>query len=319
MILKTNPPTLLSPAVLCSALLWLHFFWCLVPEWRDGEYYSYGFFVPPLFFMLAGRNLGWDPAGEGDGVSRNATIFVRFIAVAGILILIPLRMIEVRDPGWRPPFWFHGAMVTVASHLMLGAERGWRTSLRLLSVTLIAWSAVPYMGQIETKLIRTLTGLVIGLTREIYLLGGHPVETIGERLSLGGQVVEVTDGCSGIRSIQSLVMTALFFGELLILRWHRRLILLGAAFFAAVTCNTARAYALSWTQFFKGKEAADSVHDMVGHFAFVTAALMLLLCAWVLSTRGTGKRTVRRTQVSTFTRAGNFGTTGPKDASSDDG
>ena len=39
-------------------LLWLHFFWCLVPSWRFGEYYEYGFLVPVLAFGFAWRRDG---------------------------------------------------------------------------------------------------------------------------------------------------------------------------------------------------------------------------------------------------------------------
>jgi exosortase len=292
-------PKPFSPALLAIIALWLHFFWCLVPAWSNGEYYSYGFFVPPLFFMLGWRRnaspVSSDPWQPGRGVGG----LLVAVGVISLLALIPLRVIQTGDPGWRPPFVLHGVLVTVASHLLLATERGWKGSAWFLPITLLAWSAVPYIGRIEQGLVRSLTGMVIGLTREIFILGGYPVEQLGERLALGDQVVEVTGGCSGIRSVQSLVMTALFFGELLWLRWPQRFLLLAGALASALICNTARAFYLSWVQFFQGGDAAAAAHDPAGHLAFAAAALLLYLFAFLLAPGSSRRPKVRRVQVST--------------------
>jgi hypothetical protein len=165
------------------------------------EYYEYGFMVPPLAFAFAWQRIGlmagvearpWLPGKRWD-----------LLMTAGWLLLaltmIPLRVIETGDPLWRPPLHLHGIAVTAVTHLLLARVKGWRFSVFLMPVTLFAWSAVPYLGQIEAALVRNLTGIVISLSREGFLLFGQPVEQIGERLVLGGEVVDVTDGCSGIR------------------------------------------------------------------------------------------------------------------------
>lgn len=276
--------------------LWLHFCWCLVPSWRFGEYYEYGFLVPVLAFGFAWRRAGllgeaaptmpWQPGKLADRV-------LLVLAGVGLLALIPLRVVETGDPGWRPPLVLHGLLVTAGIHLALARWRGWQASAFFLPVSIFAWSAVPYLYQIEQALVRHLTGMVVGLTREVFLLGGQPVEQVGERLSLGTRAVDVTDGCSGIRSVQSLVMAALFFGELLWLRWPGRLVLVGTALVAAVACNTGRAWYLASVQFSRGEEAAHAAHDPAGHLAFAAAALVLYLAARLLMPRARG-RVVRR-------------------------
>ena len=281
------------------SVLWFHFFWCLVPSWRFGQYYEYGFLVPLLAFGFAWRRAGliegalplaWRPGKLGDGL-------LAALAVVGLIALGPLRIIETGDPSWRPPLVLHGVLVTAATHLALARWRGWKVSVFFLPVSIFAWSAVPYLYQIEQSLVRQLTGLVVGLTQEVFMLGGQPVERMGERLSMGGRVVEVTDGCSGIRSIQSLVMAALFFGELLWLRWSGRLALVGTALVAAVLCNTGRAWYLASVQFSRGVEAAHAAHDPAGHLAFATAALALYLAARLLMPRARGRVVVRRTNA----------------------
>ncbi len=279
------------------AALWLHFFWCLVPSWRFGQYYEYGFLVPLLALGFAWRRAGmlgttspappWQPGKLADGL-------LLALAGIGLLALIPLRVIETGDPGWRPPVVLHGVLVTAATHLVLARWRGWKVSAFFLPVSVFAWSAVPYLYQIEQGLVRHLTDMVVGLAHEVFLLSGQPVEQIGARLAMGDRAVDVTDGCSGIRSIQSLVMAALFFGELLWLRWPARVALVGSALIAAVGCNTARAWYLASVQFSRGEEAAHAAHDPAGHLAFAIAALLLYLAARLLMPRASHRVVVRR-------------------------
>jgi len=270
---------------LILAILWLHYFWCLVPSWRFGEYYNYGFLVPVIAFGFAWRRAGLvreQMAAQARPVDRAGNVWLLGLALLGLLFLIPLRMVEIGDPTWRPPLILHGILLTMASHWIVSRNWSWKVSAFFLPVTVFAWSAVPYFWQLEQLMVRQLTGWVIGLTQEIFLLAGHPVERMGERLTMGGNVCEVTDGCSGIRSIQSLVMAALFFGELLWLKWPGRVALVVTGLTAAVLCNAGRAWYLASVHFSKGIEAAHAAHDTAGHVAFAVAALILFVIARLL-------------------------------------
>ncbi len=278
----------LAGVMVVVVALWLHLFWTLVPMWRFGVYYEYGFFMPILVLGLAWRRWGWvqEMAISPWHPSRTLQRTLWVLAGGAFLALIPLRVIETGDLGWRPPLIAHAVLVTVATHVLLALRGGWRISKFFAPVTLLAWSAVPYFYQVEQAFVRQLTGMVIDLTREIFLLQGRPVEILGERLVMGQQVCEVTEGCSGIRSIQSLVMAGLFFGELLWLRWYGRLALVGVALVAAVACNTGRAWYLAFLQFSDGTEAASAAHNGAGHVAFAVAAVLLYLAArWLTPTQ----------------------------------
>lgn len=266
-----------------------------MPSWRLGSYYDYGYLVPLVALGFAWRREGMLQSVGGQPWQPGKLLDFAMLAAVGCLmaVLIPVRIIETGDSGWRVPIFLHGVVVTSVTHLALARGISWKASAWFVPVTIFAWSAVPYLSQIEQLLVRHLTGWVIGITREVFLLSGAPVERMGERLTWGDQVVDVTEGCSGIRSIQSLVMAALFFGELLWLKLTGRLALLGVAFVAAIVCNTARAWYLAKVQFSQGLDAAHEVHDLAGHLAFAGAAAAMLACALLFSPRR-GRKVVRR-------------------------
>lgn len=225
------------------------------------------------------------------------------ILLFAVVIILPLRMISEVDPGWRPPILAHAAIVFGLTHMILWYFASWKLSLWFFPVTLFGLTAVPLPWQIEQGVVRTLTGTVVSLTSETFLLLGRPVESVGERLVLGDEMVEVTEGCSGIRSLQSLGMAALFFGELLLLSWNRRFILIGVAAVCAVLVNTARAWCLAEIHFSKGAAAADAAHDGIGHIAFAVSAGILFGVAYLLQSRQEVRkqivvRRVQKTQVN---------------------
>jgi len=294
----TIPTQMLIPATI--VLLWLQLYWSLIPTWRDGEYYGYGWFVPPLALAFAWRRWQMDReaagavTGEGSVPGGGADRWLGAGLVLGMLLIIPLRTIAEVDPSWRPPLLLHTALVVAITHALVWRVRGPALSLALLPVTVFALSAVPPPWQIEQALVRRLTATVVTLTKETFLWTGRPVEVIGERFYYGGEVVEVAEGCSGIRSLQSLIMAGLFFGELLLLGMFRRVLLLGVAAACAIVINTSRAWALAEIQFSKGAAAAEAAHDGLGHIAFVASAAILFAAAWLLQRRKTGRVVVRR-------------------------
>ncbi len=297
-------------------LLWLQLYLALVATWRFGEYYAYGWFVPFLAAGLVWRrwHLLVPPRTTASGPATLATVgpppgpanpplrvahWVVALGMLAVIASIPLQVICSADPGWRPPLLLLAALTFGFTHLMIWHGFGPRISLGLLPVTVFALSAVPYPWQFEQNLIRSLTGTVVSLTREGFLLTGQPVEMLGERLSMGTEAVDVSDGCSGIRSLQSLIMGALFFGELLLLSLPKRLALVMVAGACAIGINTIRAYWLASIHFSHGKAAAAAAHDFLGHTAYwISTAVVFLFALWLVRTVPAGRRVIRRTQTA---------------------
>lgn len=287
-------PTTTNLAIfLVLGALWIQFFAALVPSWQDGTYYAYGWYVPPLamwFFLrrwmdekpAAGVGFGWlDLAGLGGFV----------------ILLLAVRVLGQVDPLWRLPMWVHAMLVAGTTLWWLRAAAGTRFAIGIWPVMLFALTAVPYPTAIELGLVHGLTNTVVGTTVELFNLAGKPVVAVGERLSLGGEVVEVTEGCSGIRSFQSFLMASIFFGELFRLKWPGRIALVGVGLVLAVAINAGRALTLSAKGFSDGVEAAAAIHDAVGLAAFALSAIMFFFVAIGLEKLEKTRKLVSRRMV----------------------
>lgn len=238
-------------------------------EWGHGEYYNYGWFVPPAAVWLMLRRWNDTPGAVTDP-SRGFW--------CSLLLLVPwftaLRILGYADPSWRLPMGVSGATAAVVGHLWIARARGWRASADFLWITLLFLSALPWPSVMESGIVHTLTKGVVTVVSEIFQLNGKPVEVMGDRLQLHALTVEVTDGCSGVRSFQSFVMATWFFAELQRLRAARTTILLICACGVAFLVNIARTYALAEIRFVKGEEAFHSAHDLLGLLAFLVSALL---------------------------------------------
>jgi len=182
----------------------------------------------------------------------------------------------------------------VTAHGWVGVMRGWRVSAGFVWISLLGMSAVPWPSVWELRMVDGLTGWVIGVVAEVFWWFGTPVEVLGDRLVLHGVVVEVTDGCSGVRSFQSFLMATWFFAEFQRLRAVRVGVLLAGACGAAFLVNVARTYWLAVIRFRHGEEAFERAHDWLGLLAFVVSGCFFYWVSGCLSEEGRRVRLVRR-------------------------
>jgi len=287
---KVTHPAVLPLAI---AILWMPAMLAASYAWRHGEYYDYGWFVPPaaalLFYRRWAAGNGGLPAGSG-----------RFLAVAGALLLpafLILRILNHTDPSWRLPMALLALLAAAAGHGLIAAARGWRHSAGYLLITVLMLSAIPWPSTIEHGIVRSLTAGVTASVAEIFQILGKPVEILGDRLRLHEVTVEVTDGCSGVRSFQTFVMATWFFAELQRLRWPQTLVLLGFACAIGLAVNVGRTYSLAHIRFFHGEPAFDKAHDTAGLLAFVLSGALFFVLSGKLS--ATAPRRVLRTRQST--------------------
>lgn len=260
------------------AALWLPAMIAASYEWGHGEYYNYGWFVPPAAAWLSIRR--W--SGLSGPVASPPRGFWLLL-----VLLIPwftgLRILGYADPMWRLPIGLLGLTAVVTGHAWIAVTRSWQASAGFLWITLLLLSALPWPSVIEAGIVHTFTQNVVAVVSEIFHMIGKPVEVIGDRLQLHSLTVEVTDGCSGVRSFQSFVMATWFFAELQRLHAVRTVILLVCACAVAFAVNIARAYTLAEIRFVKGEDAFHHAHDSLGLIAFFVSGLLFFWISGKLS------------------------------------
>ncbi len=276
--------------------LWAQVFYSASYGWLYGEYYDYGWYVPPLAIWFFYRKwCGWETIARPD--------LSGWVIAGGLVALaVPLtafRILGRADPGWPWPGWGLAGIACVVTGFVVWRKAGKAALLGLIPVLLFALTAVRMIGRVEIVLVNGLTQGVLDASSWVFQMLGRPVVVLGNQLELMGEVVEVTEGCSGIRSAQSFLMASLCFGEWLGLSAKSRVILVATGFLTAWVMNVARACALAEIRFTHGEAAFEKAHDAVGMGAFVVGTGILLWLSVLMDSKRKSGQLVRKTVAAT--------------------
>ena len=242
------------------AALWFSTLNQLRTEWSVNAQYAYGWTVPFLTLYLFAER--WKTRPRTEPVRFWKTLIG--VLAAGGLALLPLRVIQEGAPDWRLVSW---AMAGVALALSLGAVyfaggRAWLAHFAFPICFLLV--AVPWPVPFEQGVIQRLMSAVATICVDALGWFGIPAVQHGNVIEVSSGVVGVEEACSGVRSLQTTLMAALFLGELLRFGSARRFILLGSGLVLAFVCNAGRAFFLVWLSVSRGSEAIAQWHDAVG-------------------------------------------------------
>jgi len=121
-----------------------------------------------------------------------------------------------------------------------------------------------------------------GATVEVLCLIGVPSVQSGNLVHIETGVIDIDEACSGIRSLQAMVMISLFLGELFRLKPARRLWLLALGLAVTLGANVIRTVALSIIGFRQGMSAVDRYHDAAGLAVLALTLSSTLAAAFML-------------------------------------
>lgn len=191
---------------------------------------------------------------------------------------------------WHDPLWrFTGATLQIGATLLTIAwllRRGGMPLVRRQAFPLLfAALAVPWPMPVELWTIHHLAAAVTDVATSAANLLGIAAMQHGNTIELAACTVGVDDACSGIQSLQAMLMTSFFLGEFFLLRAPSRisLILSGAAL--SFIINNVRVLALTMLAHSQGHASAMEWHDFIGGTATL-CGLALLLGIAVLLSRG---------------------------------
>ena len=250
------------------AALWFGLCRELSGEWSVNEQYNFGWFVP--FFALYLFWLRWQDAPRTEirnpkSEIRKGQTITALLAIAALLVLLPVRLFEIANPEWRLLAWVHAAAVVVLTLLLIwwaGGEAWLRHFAFPVGFILVA---VPWPTSLETPVIQGLMRVVARVAAETAMLLGIPAQVEGNLIRVSTGLVGVNEACSGIRSLQTSLMIGLLFGELKRFSVLRRVALVACALAIALLANFVRAVFLVRIAATENLFAVGRWHDIAGY------------------------------------------------------
>jgi exosortase len=177
--------------------------------------------------------------------------------------------------------------LSIGCSLFLSANilylRGGATLRRLRLPWLFLATAIPLPGMLWNPVVLGLQRLITRLNVETLNLVGIPAGQEANVIRLPNCLVGIDEACSGMRSLQSCVMAALFIGAVGLKRLDARLTLILAGVLLAVFGNYLRSVYLSATAYHYGLAALPGVHDLAGWAILGFTTVGLALIAMVLA------------------------------------
>lgn len=248
-------------------MLWIFLVNQLRVEWTVNEQYNYGWFVPLLSLYL-----GWEAWALRPEPGRPMRGIWLGVVLAGMLfLLLPLRLVLEANPDWRPVSWTLAILTVGITWCGLYARGGYAWWRHFAFASAFILTAVPWPTVLERSVVQAMMQGVAAISVELLTWLGIPARAMGNVIALPGQLVGVDEACSGVRSLQTVIMASLFLGELYRLTGVRRVALLGLAVALAFVANVLRAFVLVWVVANSGAESLSRWHDPLGYAVLVAS------------------------------------------------
>ncbi|MDX1953437.1 MAG: exosortase/archaeosortase family protein [Verrucomicrobiota bacterium] len=253
------------------ALLWFTLFHQLHVDWSINPQYSYGWGVPFLAAYLFSKR--WK-----DRPAASVKPFSPWIWLLPALAL-PLEMVQEANPEWRLVSWTYALFVVGLTMLLIWTMGGEKWLRHFSFPLLFVATAVPWPTFVEEPFIRGSMRMVAAFTVDLLNGLGIPAAQRGNLIELATGTVSVDEACSGIRSLQSTIMLALFFGELSRLTLPNRFLLLLLGGMISFCLNLARTFLLTSIAAKNGLGAIEQWHDPAGLLIVCVTFLFLMWLA----------------------------------------
>ena len=258
-------------------LLWLWLFVHLSWEWTLNSQYNYGWAIPFLGGLIFYLRWQRRPAADLHG---GGLVIVRVSMALVLVFLLPIRIVEEANPDWRLLGWILAVCAVDVSLLTLYRAGGKSWLKHFAFAVFFPLVAVPWPVPLENFVVQNLMRAVAFVAVEIAGWFGIGAYQLGNVIQLRNGFVGVDEACSGVKTLQAGIMVALVLGELLQMRWNKRIGLLVLGCGWVFLCNVFRATALMFVAARSGFEALGRWHDFIGTAALVIGMAGMLAIAW---------------------------------------
>ena len=246
-------------------------------SWEADPQYAYAWSVPFLAAVLAVLRWPGQPALQPSRHTGGG-----WLIFFGAALVFPIRLLQEAAPDWSVANWSFALVVAFTTFAFLGRTGGWRWAGWFLFPLLFLLTAVPWPQRFDLWLTQALMRNVAAVTVELLGWFNLPAVRQGNLICLTTGAVGVDEACSGIRSLQAMLMVALFLGDLWRLRAGHRFALVAAGLGLAFVGNVVRTTLLSTVAARAGVDAIHAWHDPAGFgiLCFGLAGCWLLGARW---------------------------------------
>ena len=240
----------------------------LARDWWSDPDAGQGLLLFPIACWLAyKRGLVTDrrPQPAAGMILLVGAVFLRFLAgLAAELFIMRASMI--------------GAAMGIIVYTL-----GWRQLTRWWLPILLILLCIPLPDVVLSSLALPLQLKASAWGAALLKLRHVPVRLAGNVLYLPGRSLFVTEACSGLRSLTSLLALGLLIGGLWLKHPASRVALVLVAIPVAMVLNAVRIFLTGFFVYFVSPKLAEGVmHLTEGWVIFVVAFVMLALFAWLL-------------------------------------
>ena len=255
----------------------------LVRQWSADPNYSHGFLVPVLTGYLIWRKRN-EMAATPLCYSAMGTAFIALSLGLLFLGTLGAELFLQRISLWL--------MIVGLFLYFLGWSR-----LRVVAFPIaFLLFMIPLPAIIYNQVVFPLQLLTSHLaTSCLHLTNAVPIAREGNLLVLPNSTLEITEACSGIRSLISLLAFSLGYGHLAETNLSMRILLGLAAIPLAIVSNAARLIITAVLVYYISPRAAEGLpHAMSSYVIVITAALLLLVVHALLTWSQRRLATARR-------------------------
>lgn len=257
-----------------SVMVW--WVWDLHVHWQTQVEFQHGWLVVPLAGYLAWERLIGCPRSQ-PGTSVRGPLVLAILG-APLVLVAELYKNAVASTASSSFALSLGCCAFITA--ILWTQHGWPVARRFLFPLLFLFVAVPIPKILWNPVVLGLQGFITTLNVETLNLLGIPAQRSGNLIHLPRGTVGVDEACSGIRSLQSSIMAALFIADLTLKRGGAKVFFFVVGIALAVVGNFGRSLFLSLTAASKGIQAVEGVHDTAGWSVLIFTAGGIALLAW---------------------------------------
>ena len=237
----------------------------LVHDWATDDNYSHGFIIVPIALYLA-----WERRDQLAATVRRPSILGIFVVLGSLV------MLAVGTLGAELFLTRIALLATLGGILLFTC--GWQY-LRILAFPLaFLLLMIPIPAIIFNEIAFPLQLMAARLGTASLTELNVPVLREGNLIMLASTTLEVTEACSGIRSLISLLTLGIVFGYFTDPRASVRTAIALATIPVAIVANGSRILGTGLAvQFYGPKAAEDFFHMFSGWLLFIVAFLMIFL------------------------------------------